>query len=124
MEHVHGIGEQPDLLKVVHGVRGRWKAKHALRGATLTVGARFVVYALTSWAIHAAASSATAIVAGRVASIASLVVLAFVFIVRPLLPKVRDEQVALYLEEHEPSLEGAMVTAVEVDAARRAGTAP
>src|SRR3954462_8354608 len=106
MENVHGIGEQPDLLKVVHGVRGRWKAKHALRGASLMIAAWFVVYALTSWAIHAAAYSETSIIVVRVVGLLALVVLAFVFVIRPLMPKVRDEQVALYLEEHEPSLEG------------------
>ena len=34
---------------------------------------------------------------------------------RPLLRRVTDEQVALYLEEHEPSLQAAIISAVEVE---------
>ena len=35
------------------------------------------------------------------------------FLVRPLLRRVSDEAVALYLEEHEPSLEAAVLSALE-----------
>ena len=43
------------------------------------------------------------------------------FLVRPLLPKFRDDQVALYLEEHEKSLSRASVlTAVEMQGVRGA----
>jgi hypothetical protein len=45
-------------------------------------------------------------------------VVAYLFVVRPLLRSVSDEQVALYLEEHEPSLEAAIISAVE---AQRSG---
>src|SRR4051812_20040268 len=124
MENVHGIGEQPDLLKVVHGVRARWRLKHALRGAAITVAGSFIVYALSSWAVHSTNYSQGSIIAARVVCIAALIALAGRFIFWPLRPKVRDEQVALYLEEHEPTLDGALFTAVEVDMAARAGVAP
>jgi hypothetical protein len=39
--------------------------------------------------------------------------------VRPLMRKVSDEQVALYLEEHEPSLEATIITAMEAERAGR-----
>ena len=39
--------------------------------------------------------------------------LAFWFVVRPLLRRVTDEQVALYLEEHEPSLKASVLGALE-----------
>ena len=42
-------------------------------------------------------------------------------LVRPLRRRVTDEQVALYLEEHEPSLQATLLSAVE---ATRAGTRP
>ena len=45
----------------------------------------------------------------------------FYFLVRPLRRRVTDEQVALYLEEHEPSLQATLVSAVE---ASREGADP
>ena len=42
------------------------------------------------------------------------------FLVRPLMRKVSDEQVALYLEEHEPSLEAVIITAMDSERAGRA----
>ena len=37
------------------------------------------------------------------------------FLVRPLMRQATDEQVALYLEEHEPSLQAAIISAVEAE---------
>ena len=45
----------------------------------------------------------------------------YYFLVRPLRRRVTDEQVALYLEEHEPSLQATLVSAVE---ASREGADP
>jgi hypothetical protein len=44
--------------------------------------------------------------------VAALALLAW-FIVRPLLRKASDEQVAMYLEEHEPSLQAEIISAIE-----------
>ena len=44
------------------------------------------------------------VLAVRIVAIATILGMTAWFIVRPLLPKLRDEQVALYLEEHERSL--------------------
>ena len=42
----------------------------------------------------------------------------------PLLRSVSDEQVALYLEEHEPSLEAAIISAVEAQDSGQPGQSP
>ena len=42
------------------------------------------------------------------------------FLVRPLMRRVSDEQVALYLEEHEPTLEATIITAMEAEREGRA----
>ena len=40
MESVHGVGsDQSQLLGIVRGVRSRYRAKRALRGAAITVAA-------------------------------------------------------------------------------------
>src|SRR3954466_5135538 len=110
MESTHGMGEQADLLRVVHGVRSRWRLKHALRGAAIALAGAFVVYAVTALVVHSLNYSETSVVVGRVVCVVALLALAALFVVRPMLPKVQDERVALYLEEHEPSIDGAIFT--------------
>ena len=43
------------------------------------------------------------------------------FLVRPMLKRVTDAQVALYLEEHEPSLQSAILSAVDATADAQSG---
>ena len=124
MEHVHGIGEQADLLSVVRHVRARWRLKRALVGAAITAAATYAVYALMAWMLYSANYSDQSVIAGRLVCVLSFVGLAIYFIARPLRPKIGDSRTALYMEEHEPSLEGVLFTAVEVDASNRAGVAP
>src|SRR5437762_2016321 len=115
MENVHGFAsEQSQLLGVVHGVRNRWRAKRALRGAAITLGAGFVVLLASSYAMHLLKYSDAAVLGARIGAALAIIALAVRFIVLPLMPRFRDDQVALYLEEHEPSLDAAVVTAVEV----------
>src|SRR5262245_45181346 len=113
MESVHGVPSQ-QLLGVVRGVRSRWRAKRALRGAAITIGAGFLVLLASSYAMHALKYSDGAVLGARIVAALAIVALAVWFIVLPILPRVRDEQVALYLEEHEPTLDATVVTAVEV----------
>ena len=121
MESIHGIGEQAELLKVVRGVRTRWKLKHALRGAAIALAGTFVVYAITAIVVHSLNYSESSVMAGRVVCVIALLALLFQFVIRPLLPKIQDERAALYLEEHEPSVDGAIFTSIEVDNALKNG---
>ena len=50
----------------------------------------------------------------RIGAIAAIVGIAVRFVVWPLRPKFGDNQVALYLEEHEKSLRATVITAVEM----------
>src|SRR6185369_10765775 len=54
-----------------------------------------------------------AITGVRIAAYVVLAVLLVQYVVRPLLRRASDEHVALYLEEHEPSLDAAVLSAVE-----------
>ncbi|HET9424558.1 MAG TPA: hypothetical protein VFO55_04230 [Gemmatimonadaceae bacterium] len=121
MESIHGAGEQGELLEVVRGVRSRWRLKHALRGSAIALAGAFVVYAITALVVHSLNYSEASVLAGRAVCIVALIALAIRFVVMPILPKLRDERVALYLEEHEPSVDGAIFTSVEVDRAIRDG---
>jgi hypothetical protein len=62
-----------------------------------------------------------AIIAARIALPLGLIAAALWFVVRPLRRKVTDEQVALYLEEHEPALQATLLSAVE---SSRTGATP
>src|SRR3954463_1535903 len=115
MESTHGDrlpSEQARLLDVVRGVRNRYRAKRGLRGAAVAVAASWVVLAITSYVLSVLKYSDGAVVGGR--AIAGLLIVAIVArcVVMPLLPRLRDEQVALYLEEHEHSLKASVLTAV------------
>src|SRR3954468_5631766 len=93
-----------ELLGVVRGVRNRYRVKRALLGAAIAVGGSWVVLAISAYLLNAAKYSDNAVLAARFASGAVIAGLVFWFVVRPFLPKLGDEQVALYLEEHETSL--------------------
>ena len=112
--------EQPtDLLGVIQQVRRRWKYKLLLRGAVGLLALGFMAFVLSAWGLEAWRFSAGSIVAFRI--ILPLVILALIawFIVRPMLRRADDDQVALYLEEHEPSLQAEIISAIE--ASRLAG---
>lgn len=111
------------LLDVIRQVRRRWRAKLAIRGAVGFLAATAVALLASAYALEALRFSPGSILAFRVGLL--LIAAAGVgwFLVRPLRRKVSDEQVALYLEEHEPSLEATIVTALEAERAGADGTA-
>ena len=124
MESVHGsTREQSQLLGVVHGVRARYRAKLALRGAAITIAAGWALIALGGVVMNAFHYSDGVVLTVRVIAIASILAMLAWFVVRPLLPKLHDEQVALYLEEHEHSLNASVITAVEMQNGERSSLA-
>ena len=125
MESVHGTaGEQSQLLGVVRGVRARYRAKLALRGAAITIAAGWALVALGGVLMNAFHYADGVVLAVRIVAIATILGMTAWFIVRPLLPKLHDEQVALYLEEHERSLKATVITAVEMQNSARAESMP
>src|SRR5215467_1078451 len=125
MENVHGTSrEQSQLLGVVHGVRTRYRTKLALRGAAITIAAGWALIALGGALMDATHYSDGVVLAVRIVAIAAILGMIAWFVVRPLLPKLHDEQVALYLEEHERSLSATVITAVEMQNAERVSSVP
>ena len=116
MESTHPLPESARLTKVVHGVRDRWRLKRALRGAAIVVAAGFVLLAGSAYVLDKLHYGHTALVASRVIVLLIVSVLAAVFVATPFLPRRRpsDRRVALYLEEHAPSLDATVLTAVEL----------
>ena len=101
------------LSKIIGDVRARWRMKLALRGVTRSVAAAVVLFFVAAYGLEWARFSPTSIIAARIALAAAVVACVWYFLVRPLRRRVTDDQVALYLEEHEPSLQTMLVSAVE-----------
>ncbi len=97
--------------------------KLALRGAVRVLALCVSMLVFAAYALEWARFSGEAIVTLRI--LAGLAVGAAVayFLLRPLLRRVTDEQVALYLEEREPSLQALVVSAVEANRSGRAASA-
>ncbi len=120
---MNAIGRDPgdELLRVVREVRRRWRTRQLLRGAAIALGSAFVLFFVSTWGIDRLRFDPGAVTAFRIVLWTAVAGLAGWFLVRPLLRRVSDAQVALYLEEHEPSLKSAFLSAVET--IRRAGGA-
>lgn len=112
--------ERVELRDILQQTRRRWRLKLALRGAAAVCSGGLGVILISAAALELFKFSPAAILAFRVIVIAALVALAGWFLVRPLMRRVSDEQVALYLEEHHPALDAAAVSAIDAsDAAQR-----
>ncbi|MBI4499916.1 MAG: DUF4175 family protein [Gemmatimonadetes bacterium] len=104
------------LLAVIRAARNRWRLKVALQGTAVFLGGTIVLFLLSGWGMDYFRFGPAAVIGFRVFSYATIVALAWRFLIHPLRRRVSDETVALYLEEHEPSLEGALVGAVDAGA--------
>ena len=109
-----------DLTQIISNVRSRWRVKLALRGVARSVGVAVVLFVIAAYGMEWARFTASSIITARILLASAVIVSIFYFLVRPLRRSVTDEQVALYLEEHEPSLQARLVSAVE---ASQQGTA-
>lgn len=105
----------PRVLPIIRSVRRRWRLRIVLRGLALTGGVGFAAFLASAYGLEALRFSATAVTALRIGAWSAVALTAVLFLLRPLLRRVTDEQVALYLEEHEPSLEARVLGAVEVE---------
>jgi hypothetical protein len=115
-----GDAEDADLVSVIHQVRRRWRLKLALRGVVLVVALLVLALVAAAFGLESSRFAPGWIVTFRVLLAVGSAVIVALFFVRPLLRRVSDQQVALYLEEHEASLHAELISAVEADAANRA----
>src|SRR4051812_20323628 len=116
MESTHAVPESARLTGVVRSVRDRWRMKRALRGASIVLAVAFVLLAGSAFVLDRLHYGHTALVVTRLIVLVFVAILAAIFVVAPYLPRRRpsDRRVALYLEEHAPSLDAAVLTAVEL----------
>src|SRR5262245_18862782 len=111
-EHRHPASAS-ELVEIIHEVRRRWRMKLALRGAMGVAGLGVLILLLSAYGLESWRFTPGSIITFRVIVGLALVGLVAYLLVRPLMRQASDEQVALYLEEHEPSLQAAIISAVE-----------
>ena len=102
-----------NLTEIISEIRSRWRMKLILRGAVRVVGVALALLLVAAYGLEWARFSATSIIAARVLMAVTLVGSVFFFLVRPLRRQVTDDQVALYLEENDPSMQATFMSAVE-----------
>tara|TARA_Y100000782_G_scaffold114262_1_gene149798 strand:- start:2263 stop:5748 length:3486 start_codon:yes stop_codon:yes gene_type:complete len=102
-----------DLLRVIRQVRHRWRLKIVLRGVAVMITASIVAFLLSAYGLEYFRFSAPAIITFRVLTYLTLTLLLIWSLLLPLSRRVSDELVALYLEEHEPSLQASVLSALE-----------
>ena len=109
MEH------RTELVEVIRRIRNRWRMRLAARGAVVVFVGTVLVLLLSASTLETLRFSPPAILTFRVLLVAVFAALV-AYAVMPLRRQVTDTQVALYLEEHNPSLEAAILSAVEASA--------
>jgi len=114
MQSILGTEGYPQLIRVVHYVRNRWRLRNVVKGIALLILFGLVAFAVSAYGMEHFRYSAWSVRLFRIFTYLALLGLFLRFIYRPLGKKVADEQVARYMEEHDPSLKEAISTAVEV----------
>src|SRR5258705_6597493 len=93
-----------ELIQVIHKVRDRWRLRLALRGAVIVAAGTLLALLVSASSLEALRFSPAAIISFRVLAIAIFGALAYLGLLRPLMRRVDENQVALYLEEKDPTL--------------------
>jgi hypothetical protein len=113
-----------ELVEVISGVRNRWRQRLALRGAVVVVAGTVLALLLFASGLESLRFAASAIIAFRVIAFAVFIGLVAYAFVRPLRRRVTDSQVAMYLEESNPQLEAAIISAIEATRLAESGDSP
>ena len=121
LEYLRRASVPTDLLGIIAEVRRRWRLKLALRGVVRVLAILLAFFLVAAALMQWDRFSPLSIVLARVALAVTVLASVYWFLFRPLRQRVTDEQVALYLEEHEPSLQATLLSAVE---SSRAGHVP
>jgi hypothetical protein len=112
-----------ELRRVIRLVRTRYRLRVLLTGAVIFLVGAFVLLVFSAILLEQFRFGPTAVVAIRVLFYLALAGLLFRFLVFPLSRRLSDSDIALYIETHEPSLQAALLSAVEYDS-RADGNAP
>ena len=106
-------GDRNEVLRAVRHVRNRWRLRVALRGIAVLLAAALGTLLASSFGLELLRFDPSAIVGFRIATYLVLLAAGWWLFVRPVSRRVSDQRVALYIEEHEPSLKASVLSAVD-----------
>ena len=121
MDETRNGSHRQELVEVIRKVRSRWRTRLLMRGAIVVLLGALVALALAAFGLQTYKFSPSSVVAFRIAVFAAFGLLLVWWFASPFRRRVSDMQVALYLEENEPSLQAAILSAVDVGAVGAAG---
>jgi hypothetical protein len=98
---------------IVARLRRRWKLRLLLQGLAVSLALGGLLFIAAAWLLNLWHFSAPAVWSLRLLTLAVCVALLLRYCVMPLRRRIADSRVALYLEEHEPSLRGLLSSAVD-----------
>ena len=105
---------QAQLVTVIAEVRARWRMKVALRGLAIVCGVGVIALLLSAFGLEKLNFTPGAVIAFRALTWLTLAVLVVQYLIRPFMRRISDETIALYLEEHEPTLQAAVLSALSI----------
>ena len=98
------MDHRAELVDVIRGVRNRWRQRLALRGAVIVVAGTVAALLLSAQGLESFRFSPVSIISFRVIALFVFLGLVYFGLVVPLRRRVSDGQVAMYLEEGDPTL--------------------
>ena len=103
-----------ELLRVIRRVRSRWRVRRLILGFTMVGAAAVLVVGVSSAAMDALRYAPWVVRGLQAVAWIAFGAAVWRFVVRPFRSRVTDEQVALYVEEHDPTLREAVISGVEL----------
>ncbi len=113
-----------ELADVIREVRRRWRMKLALRALVIILAGSALILILSAAGLQAFRFAPVAVVGFRVVALAGIAALLASSLLTLFRRQVSDTQVALYVEEHDPSLQAAILSAVEAASSDSRGQDP
>jgi hypothetical protein len=104
---------QRELVDVIRAARRGWRVRLTVRSLSVWLVAASAALALGAALIELARYAPAAVSVARLLAWGASAALLWWWVVRAVRRRVSDEQVALYVEEREPQLQGALLAAVQ-----------
>src|SRR5262245_61149065 len=116
------MDRRSELVDVIRDVRNRWRKRLAVRGLVVVVTGTILALLLFASGLETLRFSVPAIIGFRIIALVVFLGLLYLAFVKPMRRRVTDSQVAMYLEESNPQLEAAIISAIETSRATESGT--
>jgi len=107
------MDRRSELVDVIRDVRNRWRKRLAVRGLVVVVTGTILALLLFASGLETLRFSVPAIIGFRIIALVVFLGLLYLAFVKPMRRRVSDSQVAMYLEESNPQLEAAIISAIE-----------